>query len=165
VDAREAACSCGQLRLTAEGDPVRISMCPLPGLPAPDRQCVLAAGSVGGRPGPRGRPLLRLRSHRGRRQGEDLPLLPRLRRHGLLHGRGWAGRRRGSDRRVCRSLLSAAHRFGLGVAAARVDFRARWRGTPGGDEEDCRARLRETGVGRRYAARRRSFRVNSSSRR
>ena len=24
---REAACSCGQLRLTAEGDPVRISMC------------------------------------------------------------------------------------------------------------------------------------------
>jgi hypothetical protein len=27
VDAREAACSCGQLRLTAEGDPVRISMC------------------------------------------------------------------------------------------------------------------------------------------
>jgi hypothetical protein len=27
VHAREAACSCGQLRLTAEGDPVRISMC------------------------------------------------------------------------------------------------------------------------------------------
>jgi hypothetical protein len=27
VDTREAACSCGQLRLTAEGDPVRISMC------------------------------------------------------------------------------------------------------------------------------------------
>ena len=27
MDAREAACSCGQLRLTAEGDPVRISMC------------------------------------------------------------------------------------------------------------------------------------------
>ena len=24
---REAACSCGQLRLTAEGDPLRISMC------------------------------------------------------------------------------------------------------------------------------------------
>lgn len=24
---REAACSCGQLRLTAQGDPVRISMC------------------------------------------------------------------------------------------------------------------------------------------
>ena len=24
---RDAACSCGQLRLTAEGDPVRISMC------------------------------------------------------------------------------------------------------------------------------------------
>ena len=24
---REAACSCGQLRLTAEGDPIRISMC------------------------------------------------------------------------------------------------------------------------------------------
>jgi hypothetical protein len=27
VDSREASCSCGQLRLTAEGDPVRISMC------------------------------------------------------------------------------------------------------------------------------------------
>jgi hypothetical protein len=27
VDVREAACSCGQLRVTAEGDPVRISMC------------------------------------------------------------------------------------------------------------------------------------------
>jgi len=27
VQTREAACSCGQLRLTAEGDPVRISMC------------------------------------------------------------------------------------------------------------------------------------------
>jgi hypothetical protein len=27
VEKREAACSCGQLRLTAEGDPVRISMC------------------------------------------------------------------------------------------------------------------------------------------
>jgi hypothetical protein len=27
VPTREAACSCGQLRLTAEGDPVRISMC------------------------------------------------------------------------------------------------------------------------------------------
>jgi hypothetical protein len=27
VHTREAACSCGQLRLTAEGDPIRISMC------------------------------------------------------------------------------------------------------------------------------------------
>ena len=27
METREAACSCGQLRLTAEGDPVRISMC------------------------------------------------------------------------------------------------------------------------------------------
>jgi hypothetical protein len=27
VPTHEAACSCGQLRLTAEGDPVRISMC------------------------------------------------------------------------------------------------------------------------------------------
>ena len=27
MQTREAACSCGQLRLTAEGDPVRISMC------------------------------------------------------------------------------------------------------------------------------------------
>jgi hypothetical protein len=27
MDMREAACSCGQLRLTAEGDPVRISIC------------------------------------------------------------------------------------------------------------------------------------------
>jgi hypothetical protein len=27
MDTREAACSCGQLHLTAEGDPVRISMC------------------------------------------------------------------------------------------------------------------------------------------
>jgi hypothetical protein len=27
VVTREAACSCGQLRLTAEGDPIRISMC------------------------------------------------------------------------------------------------------------------------------------------
>jgi hypothetical protein len=27
VDTREASCSCGQLRLSAEGDPVRISMC------------------------------------------------------------------------------------------------------------------------------------------
>jgi hypothetical protein len=27
VSTREAACSCGQLRLTAEGDPFRISMC------------------------------------------------------------------------------------------------------------------------------------------
>jgi len=27
VSAREAACSCGQLSLTAEGEPVRISMC------------------------------------------------------------------------------------------------------------------------------------------
>jgi len=27
VATREAACSCGQLRLTGEGDPVRISMC------------------------------------------------------------------------------------------------------------------------------------------
>ena len=27
MQSREAACSCGQLRLTAEGDPVRISMC------------------------------------------------------------------------------------------------------------------------------------------
>ena len=27
MTAREAACSCGQLQLTAEGDPIRISMC------------------------------------------------------------------------------------------------------------------------------------------
>jgi hypothetical protein len=27
MTARDAACSCGQLRLTAEGEPVRISMC------------------------------------------------------------------------------------------------------------------------------------------
>ena len=27
MQTREAACSCGELRLTAEGDPVRISMC------------------------------------------------------------------------------------------------------------------------------------------
>ena len=27
METREATCSCGQLRLTAEGDPVRISMC------------------------------------------------------------------------------------------------------------------------------------------
>jgi hypothetical protein len=27
MQTREAACSCGQLRLTAEGDPIRISMC------------------------------------------------------------------------------------------------------------------------------------------
>ena len=27
METREAACSCGQLRLTAEGDPVRISVC------------------------------------------------------------------------------------------------------------------------------------------
>jgi hypothetical protein len=27
MPSRDAACSCGQLRLTAEGDPVRISMC------------------------------------------------------------------------------------------------------------------------------------------
>jgi hypothetical protein len=27
VDSQEASCSCGQLRLTTEGDPVRISMC------------------------------------------------------------------------------------------------------------------------------------------
>ena len=27
MSAREAACSCGQLHLTAEGDPIRISMC------------------------------------------------------------------------------------------------------------------------------------------
>ena len=27
METREAACSCGQLRLTAEGDPARISMC------------------------------------------------------------------------------------------------------------------------------------------
>ena len=27
MDSREASCSCGQLRLTVEGDPVRISMC------------------------------------------------------------------------------------------------------------------------------------------
>ena len=32
---RDAACSCGQLQLTAEGDPIRISIVPLPGLPAP----------------------------------------------------------------------------------------------------------------------------------
>jgi hypothetical protein len=27
MPSRDAACSCGQLRLTADGDPVRISMC------------------------------------------------------------------------------------------------------------------------------------------
>jgi hypothetical protein len=27
MDAREAACSCGQLRVTTQGEPVRISMC------------------------------------------------------------------------------------------------------------------------------------------
>jgi hypothetical protein len=27
METREAACSCGQLRLTAEGDPIRISIC------------------------------------------------------------------------------------------------------------------------------------------
>jgi hypothetical protein len=27
VHTREAACSCGQLRLTAEGDPIRVSIC------------------------------------------------------------------------------------------------------------------------------------------
>jgi hypothetical protein len=27
VETHEASCSCGQLRLTAEGDPVRVSMC------------------------------------------------------------------------------------------------------------------------------------------
>src|SRR5215203_562545 len=27
MPSRDAACNCGQLRLTAEGDPVRISMC------------------------------------------------------------------------------------------------------------------------------------------
>ena len=100
---REAACSCGQLRLVATGDPFVVSMCHC-------LACQRRTGTAFGLQAAFSREQVQTtgRAHRvpadlrrGRPQGGRLPLLPCLRRNGLDHG-GRRARPRGRPRRRVR---------------------------------------------------------------
>ncbi len=97
---REAACHCGQLRLEVEGDPFVVGICHCLACKrrtgsAFGMQAAFEPQQVRGR-----RPAQHLYANlrRGGQEAARLPLLPRLRLAGLLHG----ARRAGSDRRVGR---------------------------------------------------------------
>ena len=124
---RDAACSCGQLRVRAEGDPFVVSICHC-------LSCQRRTGSAFGmQAGFRAdqvqvdRPLRRLRPDVGRAgpQGPRLPLLPGLRRNGVLHGarRGRPGG--GHGRHLRGPGVPTADRVGLRGAAAPVVRSAR----------------------------------------
>ena len=118
---REAQCSCGQLRLTCEGEPVRISICHC-------LDCQRRTGSVFGTQArfPRGQVTRiegraqRLHAHRRQRQYGHLPLLPGLRHDGLLGADADARRHRRGHRRLRRSRLSRTRRFLLRAPAASL---------------------------------------------
>jgi len=85
---REAACHCGQLRLEVTGDPFAVSICNCLACQRRTGTALRDAGGLQGRGGAGRRSLQRLRAHlgRGRPEGSRLPLLPRVRLAGLLHG-------------------------------------------------------------------------------
>jgi Glutathione-dependent formaldehyde-activating enzyme len=102
VRRREAVCSCGQLRVTTESDPVRISMCHC-------LACQRRTGSAFGmqarwrkdRVDVTGRYTEYVRISDAWR-GADVSLLPGLRSDALLDDRRLAGLDRGPNRRVRR---------------------------------------------------------------
>ena len=93
---RTATCSCGQLRLACEGEPVRISICHC-------LECQKRTGSIFGAMDA---------AWRQRRFG-DVSFLPDLRLDGLLGAQRPAGFRLGRDGGVCRSAFSATQCLGL----------------------------------------------------
>jgi hypothetical protein len=117
---RDAVCSCGQLHLTAEGDPIRISMC----------HCLACQRRTGSAFGIQARftsnqvrivgRYKRLRANLRRGRDENLSFLPRLRRDRFLHALDSARCCCRSDRRICRAGLSAADGFGVRVPTPSV---------------------------------------------
>ena len=74
---RDAACSCGQLRLEADGDPIRISVCHCLACQRRTGSAFGVAGAVPGGTSARHRPPHRVRAAlRRRRRGAAVPLLP-----------------------------------------------------------------------------------------
>ena len=122
---QEAACSCGQLRVRAEGEPVRIRRVTAP--PASARPAARSRCRPATR---RSRCMLRAAtrttSARRRGRGADVPLLPRPRLDRLVPDRPGADRR--PDRQLRRSELSAAARLGGNQAPASLGYPARKRG-------------------------------------
>ena len=123
---REAACHCGQLRLEVSGDPFSVSICHCLACQrrtgsAFGMQAGFKADQVAGR-----RSLRRLRADLGRggQEGARLPLLPRLRIAGLLHGADRAGPDRRLGGLVRRPVVPAADGVGLRLR------RHRWVGLP-----------------------------------
>ena len=137
VSTRHAACSCGQLRLTVEGEPVRVSIC----------HCLACQRRTGSVFGVQARFRRSTGNDRGRlaavhprlRRGREtrlLPLLSGLRCDRVLHhgGRAWNCGRPGG--RVRGSFLPCADEVGLGGAAtfvAATSRRHRTRELTGGD--------------------------------
>jgi hypothetical protein len=115
VATRTAACNCGQLCITCEGEPVRVSMCHC-------LECQRRTGAVFGKPSLlRAQPndvnpgqLHHIHAAVGLRPLDDIPVLPDLRLDGLLGDR----RIPGLDRRRCgivrRFRLSGTQAFCLG---------------------------------------------------
>ena len=131
----------------------------LPCLPATHRERLRDAGRLQGGSGAGQRPVQRLLPHLGRggQEGARLPLLPRLRLAGLLHGADGAGPDRRLGRRVRRPVVPAADGVGLRLAPASVGAAAR---------VDLALRARAVGPGaaglRRRAGTRRRRRWGSS---
>ena len=106
MDMREAACSCGQLRVRVEGEPGPDLDVSLLRLPAPDRQRILDAGPLPEGAGAGWRAAYRTMSARTTKPGgANVPLLPRLRLDGLVPDRPGADRR--PHRQLRRSQLPA----------------------------------------------------------
>jgi len=121
MSTRDAACSCGQLHLTVEGDPIRISMCHLPRLPTADWKCLRDPSTVHIRSSARHWSSQPLRPNRGQPTvRHNLSFLPGLRRNGLLQRFECARGDCGSGRRIRRPVLPAAYRLGLRVTTASV---------------------------------------------
>jgi len=117
---REAACSCGQLRLTAEGDPIRISMC----------HCLACQRRTGSAFGIQARfPANRVQMAgrfsdfvRISDEGEQrtFHFCPDCGGDGLLHACDRSRCHCRSDRRFCRAVFPAADGLGVRVAAASL---------------------------------------------
>ena len=129
----DAACSCGQLHLTAQGDPVRISIC----------HCLACQRRTGSAFAMQARfPAGEVRvfghsteysrtSDPGR--NANLPLLPRVRGHGLLHRRKISfGMWSNPHRRLRRSRVPGADRSSSSsrVGTTGCPFRPRFNATP-----------------------------------
>ena len=124
---REAACHCGQLRLEVEGEPFAVSIC---NCLACQRRTGSAFGMQAGFKADQvqvSRPFRRLLAHLGRggQEGARLPLLPRLRLAGLLHGADGAGPGRRLGRLVRRPVLPAADGVRLRLPPPSVGGAAR----------------------------------------